>query len=77
MRTADGGFFVLLEFIVDESQDEGGLGGRWGQWCLIRVVLAGTYLSDRSFAEQDQLDAAAGFWSGVGHIWWNAVFWEG
>ena len=23
--TADGGFFVLLEFVVDETEDEGGL----------------------------------------------------
>lgn len=28
MRTADGGFFVLLELIVDESEDERGLRGR-------------------------------------------------
>lgn len=27
MRTADGGFFVLLELIVDEAEDEGGLCG--------------------------------------------------
>ena len=26
-RTADGGFFVFLEVVVDEAEDEGGLGG--------------------------------------------------
>ena len=35
VRTADGGFFVLLEFVVDESEDEGGLRRRGSVVVLI------------------------------------------
>jgi hypothetical protein len=60
---ADCGLFVGFEGVVDEAEDEGGL---WRSvWLVMYVGLAAremgiAYLSYGCFAEEDQLDAAAG-----------------
>lgn len=69
-HTANRRLLVLLEIVVDEAKDERGLGKQWlalcpGGSCTCRR--RHPYLSHGSFAEQDQLDAAAGL-GGVGRI---------
>ena len=58
---ADGGFFVGLELVVDESEDERGLFGQSSayRYSGLHLHLGDAHLADGRFTEEDQLDAAA------------------